>query len=120
MFLVMIGGAIGAGARYLAGGWLAALVGAPRFGTLCVNLIGGFAMGVLVGLLARQAGATEPARLLLGVGVLGGFTTFSAFALDCVTLLQRGDWGQAATYASLSVAGSVIALFAGVAAARAI
>jgi len=113
LLLVMVGGALGSAARFFVG--RATLSGfGPNFpyGTLTVNLVGGFAMGVLAGLLARH-NAGETWRLLLGVGVLGGFTTFSAFSLDLVTMLERGSLGVALGYALVSVIGSVIALFAG-------
>lgn len=116
--LVMLGGALGAAARYLVGqaitGWLG-----PNYpwGTLAVNLIGGLAMGALVGMLARMA-AAEQARLFLAVGVLGGFTTFSAFSLELVTMLERGAMLTAFGYAIASVLGAVLALFAGLAMTR--
>src|SRR5262245_1161472 len=97
--LVMAGGALGSAGRYLVGkltlGWLG-----PDYpwGTLAVNLIGGFLMGLLAGLLARTSGS-EHTRLLLGVGVLGGFTTFSAFSLDTALMIERGQWGVALAYA---------------------
>ncbi len=119
LLLVMLGGALGAGARHLAGRGALALLG-PAFpwGTLGVNLLGGLLMGVLAGTLARN-GANEAWRLLLGVGVLGGFTTFSAFSLDTVTLIERGATGMAAAYVLVSVIGSVAALYAGLGLARA-
>lgn len=116
--LVMLGGALGAAARYLVGqamsGWLG-----PNYpwGTLAVNLIGGLAMGALVGMLARMTSG-EQARLFLAVGVLGGFTTFSAFSLELVTMLERGAMLTALGYALASVIGAVIALFAGLAITR--
>lgn len=118
-FLVMAGGALGAGARHLTGRLTFALFG-PGFpwGTLTVNLVGGLAMGVLVGVLARLAVPGDGWRLFLGVGVLGGYTTFSSFALDAVTMIQRGDWGVALGYALASVIGSVLAVFGGLALAR--
>jgi CrcB protein len=76
-------------------------------------------MGVLVGTLART-GAGEPARLLLGVGVLGGFTTFSAFSLDAVTMIERGALTTAAGYVAISVIGSTVALFAGLTITRSV
>lgn len=118
LFLVMAGGAVGAGARYLAArAALGAFGPGYPYGTLSVNLVGGLLMGLLVGILARLP-AGEPWRLLLAVGVLGGFTTFSAFSLDVVTLIERGALATAAGYVLLSVVGSVIALFAGLSVAR--
>ncbi len=118
LFLVMTGGAIGAGARHLFGQWTLAAFGPDYpWGTLGVNLIGGLLMGLLVGTLART-GLGEPTRLLLGVGILGGFTTFSAFSLDMVTMLDRGALDTALIYALASVIGSVLALFAGLSLVR--
>jgi fluoride exporter len=119
IFLVMIGGALGAGGRYLVSrATLAAFGPALPWGTLAVNLAGGLLMGLLVGALAR-AGVGEAWRLFLGVGVLGGFTTFSAFALETATMIERGALLLAAGYAAASVMGSIAALFAGLAVARA-
>ena len=119
LLLVMIGGAVGAGARHLTGRATLSLLGPGYpFGTLAVNLIGGFAMGLLVGALARMSVPGENWRLLLGVGVLGGYTTFSAFSLDVVNMMQRGDLGVAALYITISVIGSIAALFAGLALVR--
>ncbi|KQN10966.1 fluoride efflux transporter CrcB [Sphingomonas aurantiaca] len=116
----MVGGAVGSGARYLTGRAMTALLGPDYpFGTLAVNLIGGLLMGVLVGVLARNT-ASEAWRLLLAVGVLGGFTTFSSFSLDVVTLIERGAIGVAFGYILLSVIGSIVAVFAGLTAVRAI
>lgn len=119
LFLVMTGGALGAGARHLSGRATLALLG-PGYpvGTLAVNLIGGLLMGLLAGMFARGL-VGEPWRLFLGVGVLGGFTTFSAFSLDAVTLLQRGQPAVALGYVLLSVVGSIVALVAGLGLARA-
>ncbi|MCP3736007.1 fluoride efflux transporter CrcB [Sphingomonas sp. RP10(2022)] len=119
LVLVMVGGALGTAARYLTGRATLALFGpAFPFGTLAVNLIGGLLMGVLAGVLARAGTGGEPWRLFLGVGVLGGFTTFSAFSLDVVAMIERGATGAAFGYALLSVIGSVAALFAGLMLAR--
>lgn len=114
LLLVMIGGAFGAGARHLTGAAMLRLAGPGwPWGTLTVNLVGGFLMGILAGWLARHGDAGANARLLLGVGVLGGFTTFSAFSLDVVLMLQRGEYWPAVGYIALSVIGSVVALLAG-------
>ena len=117
--LVMIGGALGAGLRFLFGqAALRALGNAFPWGTWGVNLIGGLLMGLLVGFLARWSDGGEDMRLLIGVGVLGGFTTFSAFSLETFTMILRGEAALAAAYAVSSVAGSVIMLWAGLALAR--
>ena len=112
--LVMLGGALGSGARYGVG----LMLGGARFpwGTLTVNLAGGLAMGLLIGALAR-GGGQEAWRLFLGVGVLGGFTTFSSFALDAVTLAERAP-GLAALYVLGSVAGAIGGVAGGLALAR--
>lgn len=113
LILVMGGGAIGAGARHLVGrGTLAAFGPGYPWGTLCVNLVGGLAMGLLAGVLARSGGG-EATRLFVGVGIIGGFTTFSAFSLDTVLMIERGAPVTALTYVLASVVGSVVALFAG-------
>lgn len=118
LLLVMAGGGVGAGARYLTGRAAFAAFGPGwPWGTLACNVVGGLLMGVLVGTLARIS-AGEPWRLLLGVGVLGGYTTFSSFTLETVTMAERGDVGAAAAYVAVSVAGSIAALFAGLAAMR--
>ncbi|HEX4848813.1 MAG TPA: fluoride efflux transporter CrcB [Novosphingobium sp.] len=114
--LVALGGGIGAWLRFAAGRLIGA--GAFPWATLSVNLIGSLAMGLLAGWLARHGQGGEQWRLLLGVGVLGGFTTFSAFSLELVNLIQRGQGGMAALYAAVSVIGGIAGLFAGLALAR--
>jgi CrcB protein len=110
----MLGGAFGAGFRYHIGRVALAQLG-PSFpwGTWIVNLLGGFLMGVLAGTLARFSEGGESLRLFLGVGVLGGFTTFSAFTLESYNMLVRGDWAIGAAYAVSSVTGSILALILG-------
>lgn len=118
LLLVALGGALGAVLRYLVGQWALVAAGpALPLGTWLVNISGGLAIGLLAGWLAR-AEAGEPLRLLLGVGVLGGFTTFSAFSLEVFAMIVRGEIGLAAAYAVSSVAGSVLAVFAGIALVR--
>ena len=113
LLLVMLGGSVGAGLRYLVGAWTIANIDSNLpFGTWTVNVVGGLLMGLLTGWLIRSGG-DESLRLLLGVGVLGGFTTFSAFSLEVFAMLTRGDVVLAAAYAVSSVAGSIVALFAG-------
>jgi len=112
----MLGGAIGAGFRYQIGAIALRNLG-PGFpwGTWIINLLGGLLMGLLAGVLARQFSPDqgEPLRLLLGVGVLGGFTTFSAFSLEAANMLIRGQVLLATAYAISSVAGSIMFVFAG-------
>ncbi|WP_113911123.1 fluoride efflux transporter CrcB [Roseovarius dicentrarchi] len=106
---VAIGGAIGASLRYGAGLWVArmALPGLP-WGVISVNIIGSFLMGAFaVWSLARGQGALNP---FVMTGVLGGFTTFSAFSLEAVTLIERGDMAAALLYIALSVGLSIGAL----------
>ena len=112
-FLVFAGGALGSLARYAVSSSVAARLG-PSFpyGTLAVNLIGGLLMGVLTGLLLR-ANAGENARLFFGVGILGGFTTFSAFSLDCWKLIDAGQFGLSFVYMAVSVLGALAALMLG-------
>ncbi len=120
LILVMLGGALGSGARYLTGRATLSLFGPGYpYGTLAVNLLGGLSMGLLVGILARAAGA-EPWRLFVGVGVLGGYTTFSSFALDAVMLAEGGAPFVALGYVLLSVTGAIAALAAGLFIARSV
>lgn len=114
--LVALGGAIGATLRYAVASVFSATF---PFATMTVNVIGSLAMGLLVGILARTLPPMqEEIRLFTAVGVLGGFTTFSAFSLDAVTLFERGDSAGAAVYVLGSVVLSIAALFAGLALTR--
>lgn len=120
LLLVAIGGAFGSCLRYLVGRWTLLTFGPGLpFGTWSVNIAGGFAMGLLAGWLTRIDSGSNELRLLLGVGVFGGFTTFSAFSLELFTMINRNEIGLAAAYAVSSVAGSVLALMTGVWLARA-
>ena len=115
---VALGGAIGAVLRYQTGRGMSAWLGpqaltAFPWVTLAVNVIGSLAMGMLAGWLARLGAGGEQWRLLLGVGVLGGFTTFSAFSLEMMMLIERGQAGTALTYALVSVLAGVAALWLG-------
>ena len=119
---VALGGALGAVLRYQTGGAVARWLGpsaaaAFPWATLAVNVTGSFAMGLLAGCLARHDGA-EGWRLLLGVGLLGGFTTFSAFSLELLGLIERGAPGLALAYALVSVAAGLAGLWLGVSAMR--
>ena len=116
---VALGGAIGAVLRYQLGRgmtwWLGPqMVSLFPWATLAANAVGSLAMGLLAGWLAfRSSGDGEQMRLLLGVGLLGGFTTFSAFSLEMVLLIERGQFLFAALYAILSFALGISALMVG-------
>jgi len=119
LLYVAAGGAVGASLRYLTG--LATIrVFGPGYpwGTLSVNIIGSFCMGVIVVLLAAKSG-TRFSPLLM-TGLLGGFTTFSAFSLDFATMWERGDTSAALVYVGASVLLSIAALFGGLVVARGI
>ncbi|HEY8617562.1 fluoride efflux transporter CrcB [Phenylobacterium sp.] len=120
LLYVGLGGGLGAVARYLVGLQAQRSLGAGwPAGTFVVNVLGGLLMGLLAGALAQRGGGdAERWRLLLGVGVLGGFTTFSAFSLELAEMLERRALGPAAAYALGSVVAATLALFAGLAVAR--
>lgn len=112
----MLGGAVGAGFRYqISAAALRNLGPGFPWGTWIVNLLGGFLMGILAGMLVKQftPDQGEPLRLLMGVGVLGGFTTFSTFSLEAANMLIRGQVLMATAYVVSSVAGSIMFLFIG-------
>ena len=115
---VALGGGIGAVLRYQLGrtmtGWIGPqAMGAFPWATLAVNLVGSLAMGLLAGWLGRQGEAGEPYRLLLGVGLLGGFTTFSTFSADVFLDIDTGAPGEAFAILAASIAGGVAAAACG-------
>ncbi|AUC09707.1 fluoride efflux transporter CrcB [Agrobacterium pusense] len=117
--LVAAGGAIGSVFRYLVGVWSVRLAGVNfPWGTLTVNVVGSFLIGLLVELVARRLNASMEMRLFLVTGVLGGFTTFSSFSLDAVSLYERGALGLSAVYVLASLSVSIAAVFAGLALGR--
>jgi CrcB protein len=118
LFLVALGGAIGAALRFVSGLAVLRLVGITEFplAIIMVNVIGSFAMGVFV-VAAAQKGLTHFSPFVM-TGVLGGFTTFSAFSLETVTLMERGAYAAAALYVSASVIVSIAALMLGLWLAR--
>lgn len=123
ILLVMSGGAVGALARYQLGRFAAHMLPGALWpwGTFAANVLGGFAMGLVAGWLARfNAGSGEAVRLLLGVGVLGGFTTFSSFSLETVLMIERGQMGMALGYAVFSVVAAVAALVGGLSVVRSV
>jgi fluoride exporter len=119
ILLVFIGAGLGGVLRHGVNVWGLRFAASFPWATFCVNVLGSFAMGILMGVLIRRGGS-EPWRLFLGTGVLGGFTTFSAFSLDVATLIDRGALATALAYALGSVVVSLIALYAGFVVARAV
>jgi CrcB protein len=118
--LVAAGGAVGSMARYLVGSQMTRTFGPDwPYGTFTANVLGGLCMGLLAGFLAHRGGADQERwRLLVGVGVLGGFTTFSTFSLETSLMIMRRQVLTAALYGSASVGVSILALFAGLLIAR--
>lgn len=118
LLCVALGGALGASGRHLLGGFALRVMGPGYpYGTLAANVLGGLLMGLLVGWLMVKAG-NENVRLFLGVGLLGGFTTFSAFSLDAIRMIETKAYGAAFGYISASVVFSILALFIGLVIAR--
>lgn len=115
LVLVGLGGLIGSVVRYKLGGWVLHLTTLEKFpwSTFAVNVTGCLAVGVLAGLVERFELFAADARLFLFTGLLGGYTTFSAFGLDTLYLLRRGELLTAATYAGLSVVAGVAAVWLG-------
>ena len=114
IFYVAMGGAIGASARHVLGHLTLRAFG-PSFpyGTMMANVIGSLLMGLLVGFLAAKVSGGQNLRLFLGVGLLGGFTTFSAFSLDAMLMLEKKAYGTFMGYVGGSVILSLGALMAG-------
>lgn len=121
LVLVTAGGALGAGLRHLTNIGAARLFGVNfPWGTLAVNVLGGFVMGVFIETLARRWGGSAELRLFVATGILGGYTTFSAFSLDVAVLYERGALAYAVAYVAASLVLSVGGLFLGLWLARSI
>jgi fluoride exporter len=119
--IVFVGAGIGGMLRHGANVLAARLLGLGfPYGTLFVNIAGGFLLGVVAEWLLIKGIGNQPLRLFLTTGMLGGFTTFSAFSLDAAVMWQRGDYLLCAGYAAGSVVFSVAALFLGMAAVKAL
>lgn len=121
VLLVAVGGAIGSVLRYYVGVWSVRLAGAGfPWGTLTVNLVGSFLIGIVVELIVRKFDGSPALRLFLMTGIIGGFTTFSTFALDTVALMEKGQLATAIVYVLVSVIVSLCAVFAGLSLIRAV
>lgn len=119
LIAIFLGGGIGAASRYGLASFVQRLMpGDFPWGTFAVNVIGAFVMGALVELFALKLNVPETTRLFLTTGVLGGFTTFSAFSLESASMVQRGDWLQLGLYAAASVIGTIAVLLGGMALVR--
>ncbi|BBB96785.1 camphor resistance protein CrcB [Bradyrhizobium elkanii USDA 61] len=117
--LVFFGGGLGATLRQLINVTCARCIGtAFPYGTFIINITGSTVMGLIAGYLAFRGDASQPWRLFLMTGILGGYTTFSAFSLDTALLYERGELGLAVLYVAGSVALSIAGLFAGLAIVR--
>ncbi|MDO9294554.1 fluoride efflux transporter CrcB [Bradyrhizobium sp.] len=117
--LVFVGGGLGASLRHAVNMISARGLGtAFPWGTFIINISGSIVMGLIAGYLAFKGGASQPWRLFLMTGILGGYTTFSAFSLDAVLLYERGEIASALFYVLGSVVLSIAGLFAGLALVR--
>jgi CrcB protein len=120
LLLASAGGAIGAGARYLVHVGIARVLGTSfPWATLTVNVLGCLLMGIVVELVVLRLDGSPELRTFLAAGILGGFTTFSAFALDVEALVSRHQHAAAAIYVAASVGLSILALYVGLLLARA-
>lgn len=121
LLMAAMGGAIGAAGRYLVGVGAIRLLGTGfPWGTLIVNVVGSLIMGMMIEAFALRYSVSNEVRAFLATGILGGFTTFSAFSLDMATLIERKAQGLTVIYLGASVGLSILALFAGLAIARVI
>ena len=116
---ISLGGAVGTAARYLLSGWLLRTLGpAFPYGTLAVNVIGSFLLGAIMHVGLNTTILSPGARLVLGTGVMGGFTTYSTFNYETLQYLQEGAWGLAGLNVSATLVTCLVAGVLGVVAAR--
>ena len=121
LLLVCAGGALGSGARYLIGQWSTAKLGAGfPWGTLAVNVLGSFAIALVLEASSARVDFSFNLRLFLTTGILGGFTTYSAFNQETLTCFQGGETAKALLYAATTLLGCLAAGYAGLSAGRAL
>lgn len=114
LLLVAAGGAIGASLRHLSGIAALRIMGAGfPWGTFFVNVFGSFIMGLFIAWMVKKTGVSNEMRLFVATGILGGFTTFSAFSLDVANMIERGAMSSAFIYIAASVVISLVAVFIG-------
>lgn len=118
VLLVALGGGLGAAGRFGVSLAVPARVDAWPWATFGINVFGSLLIGVLAGWLSSRGEAGEPWRLFFGVGVLGGFTTFSAYSLETMRMIERNDWVGASTYSIGSVIAGLAAVAIGLAMAK--
>jgi len=120
--LVFLGGGVGSVARYGMINAISRALGGPTFPwyTLGVNILGALVIGALMEILALRATLAEPMKLFLVTGFLGGFTTFSAFSLESALMFEKGDYLNLGFYIAASVIGTIIAVFLGSGAVKAV
>ena len=119
--LIGLGAFLGANARYIIQTWTAARWGSSfPLGTLLINVIGSFVLGFFMTVATQRAAISTNWRLFIAVGLLGGYTTFSSFTYETLTLLQGDRWFATMLYAGGNVAGGLFAAFAGILLARAL
>jgi len=113
LIYVALGGGFGAAARYLTTEWAGRRYGEFPYGTMIVNIAGSLLMGLVIGWLMTKAAGSDSLKLFLATGFLGGFTTFSAFSLDAMNLLEEKSYGGFAAYVGGSVIVAILALVIG-------
>jgi len=119
--MIALGAALGANLRYGLTLWATQRFGAAfPYGTLLINVLGSFLIGVVLMLAATRVPLGEPVRLLIVTGLLGGFTTFSSFSYEVYALISAGSWGAAALYVASSFGLGIVGVLCGVALVRAL
>lgn len=119
--LICLGGAIGTGARYMIAVWMARTVGTSfPYGTLLINAAGSFLLGLVMQLSLSTEMISGDMRLIIGTGILGGFTTYSTFNYETLTLIREDAWGVALANAAASMIGCLVAGALGISVARAV